>query len=402
MAQFAPGGVCLGQVPGSGVTNVMAGSPHPNLLPRRVVRDNKEDMATLLTPARTAALRGPKAYREAVVTQVTGESTADNLIRLASLGAIAFTVAIPLVGVMAYTLQSQYIPQAAAATALYLPFYLRHVRYGLRGQRPRYLPLTLGAMAVVIVGVTPLIGSDWLFAFSALIVSVLITTPPRFSFPVVALIFVGVGIWGAVLTNEFDTPFFGGGLLLFFPLAVAIRAATVYVLVWLVGALGRVQLARAALAQGALAAERDTVDLELSQTVGAELEAVVVLGARAEDAYAEGSPDVESVLQALVEGSRRALANGREVAGRYKLSSPAADLERAASLLRAAGMEVRIELPDTALPLKLDQSLRSALQIAVAKLLREEVTDPVVLKLSSSNGQLRLDTVSRSANRPAA
>src|ERR1017187_2433999 len=157
MAQFARGGVCLGQVPGSGVTNVMAGSPHPNLLPRRVVRDNKEDMATLLTPARTAALRGPKAYREAVVTQVTGESTADNLIRLASLGAIAFTVAIPLVGVMAYTLQSQYIPQAAAATALYLPFYLRHVRYGLRGQRPRYLPLTLGAMAVVIVGVTPLI-----------------------------------------------------------------------------------------------------------------------------------------------------------------------------------------------------------------------------------------------------
>jgi hypothetical protein len=165
------------------MTNVMAGSPHLNLLPQTVVRDNEEDMAVILTPAPSVALRSPKAYRGAVATPLVRERTAADLIRLASAGAIAFSIAVPLVTVVLFATESQHFPEALLATALYLPLYVHHVRYGLRGERPRLLPLTLGAMAVVIVGFTPLLGAEWFYTYSAIVASVLVTTRPRFSFP---------------------------------------------------------------------------------------------------------------------------------------------------------------------------------------------------------------------------
>jgi two-component system sensor histidine kinase DesK len=362
-------------------------------------------MEILLTPSHPVALRRPQACRMVTVVHVPRERAADDLIRLASAGAVAFSVAVPLVVLLVFATfpsESHYFPEAVAATALYLPLHVRHVRCGLRGERPRRLPLTLGAMAVVIVGVTPLLGAYWFYAFSALVASVLVTTPPRFSFPAVACILGGVGIWAGELRTGYGIPLFGGGQAVYFAVAVADRAAPVFVLVWLVAALRRVQSGRMALAAAALAAERDRIDIELRETVGAELEEVVVRGTRAEDASKRGSPEVGEELESLVEGSRRALANARQMLRRYKPASPAAELEKAASLLRAAGIEATVAIPDMELPPTLDQSLRSALRVAVAQLLSEEGAGPVVLKLGCSSGQVRLETVRPSKSEPAA
>jgi two-component system, NarL family, sensor histidine kinase DesK len=370
-----------------------------------VVRDNEEDMAILLAPAPTVAVRTPKAYRGAVATPFVRERTADDLIRLASAGAIAFTIAVPLVIVVLFATTPSvwhHFPEAAAATALYLPLHVHHVRFGLRGERPRHLPLTLGAMAVVIVGVTPLLGAEWFYTYSAIVASVLVTTRPRLSFPVVACTLVAVGIWAAELRNEFGIPLYGGGQAAYFPIAVANRAAPVFILVWLVGALRRVQSARVALADVALESERGRVDIELSASVVSELEEVVIKGVHAEEAARRGSPRVEEELESLVGGSRLALANARRIIRQYTIVSPAAELEKAAQLLRSAGIEATIELPDMHLPATLDQSLRSALQVAVAELLSEEAAGPVVLKLAFSNGQFQLETGRPSKVEPAA
>jgi hypothetical protein len=85
---------------------------------------------------------------------------------------------------------------------------------------------------------------------------------------------------------------------------------------------------------------------------------------------------------------------------RYKLAAPVAELEKAALLLRAAGIEATVEVPDSALPPSLDASLRSALQVAVAQLLTEEAAGPVVLKLGCASGQFRLETVRLSKCEP--
>ena len=370
-----------------------------------LVRDNEEHMEILLAPSHTVALRRPQVHRRVRVARISRERAADDLIRLASAGAVVFSVAVPLVVLLlfaTFSTVSHHLPEAAVATALYLPLYVHHVRCGLRGKRPRFLPLTLGAMAVVIVGVTPLLGADWFYAFSALVASVLVTTPPRFSFPAVACILVGVGIWASELRNQFGIPLYGSGQTVYFPIAVVNRAATVFVLVWLVGALRRVQAARQALAQAALESERDRIDIELRQTIVAELEEVVVKGAHAGDTAREGSPKVAEELQSLVEGSRLVLANARRIIHRYKVVSTAAELEKAKLLLRAAGIDATIDVPDTELPSTLDQSLRSALRAAVAQLLSEQTVGPIVIKLQSADGQFRLEIVRPSKTEPAA
>jgi two-component system sensor histidine kinase DesK len=334
---------------------------------------------------------------------VPRERPADDLIRLASAGAITFSVAVPLVVVVLFFVtEPHHLPEAAAATALYLPLHVRHVRYALREKRPRYLPLTLAAMTVIIVGATPLLGSNWFYAYSALVASILVSAPPRFSFPAVAGILVVVGVWAGGLVNGWGIRLYGGGLAIYFPVGVAVRAATVFVLVWLVGALRRVQAARTALSKAALGAERDRIDVELRETVGAELEEIVVKGVRAQDAATRGSLNVEEDLESLVEGSRRTLANARRIVHRYKSVSAAAEIEKAALLLRAAGIEVTIEVTDKELPPTLDHSLRSALRVAVAELLTEESAGPVVLKLGCASGQFQLQTVRPSTSEPAA
>jgi two-component system sensor histidine kinase DesK len=362
-------------------------------------------MVILLTPASPVAVRTPKAYRGVVAPPFVRERTADDLIRLASAGAIAFSIAVPLVTVVLFATFAADIPrfpEAALATALYLPLYVHHVRYGVRGERPRRLPLTLGAMAAVIVGVTPLLGAEWFYTYSAIIASVLVTTRPRFSFPAVAFTLVAVGIWVAQLRNDSGVPLYGGGQAVFFPIAVANRAAAVFTLVWLVGALRRVQSARLALAEVALESERSRIDIELSESVVSELEEVIIKGIHAEEAARRGSPKVEKELESLVRGSRLALANARRIIRQYTIVAPAAELEKAAVLLRSAGIEATIELPDMHLPATLDQSLRSALQAAVAQLLSEEAAGPVLLKLEFSNGRFQLETVRPSKVEPAA
>jgi two-component system sensor histidine kinase DesK len=340
-----------------------------------------------------------------MVAQTPRESSADDLIRLASAGAVSFSIAVPLVILVLFATTpsvTSHFTEAAAATALYLPLYVHHVRYGLRGERPRHLPLTLGAMAVIIVGVTPLIGAEWFYAYSAIVASVLVTTPPRFSFPVVACTLAVVGIWTAELRNDSGIHIYGGGLAAYFPIAIVDRAAAVFILVWLVGALRRVQSARVALAEGALEAERGRIDIELSESVVSELEEVIMKGVHAEDAARRGSPKVGEELESLVKGSRLALANARRIIRQYKVVSPTAELEQAALLLSSAGIEATIVIPDTDLPLTLDESPRSALRVAVAQLLSEDVAGPVVLKLDCASGRFQLETVRQSKDEPAA
>jgi two-component system, NarL family, sensor histidine kinase DesK len=365
----------------------------------------EDEMVTLLVPGSpVAAGRGQRPYGLSMAIGPRA-GTADDLLRLASAGAITFSVAIALVILLDYATVpslSHHLTEAAAATAVYLPLHVRHVQYGLRGERPRGLALTLGAMTAAIVGVTPLLGANWFNAFSALVASLLITMPPRFAFPATASILTAVGIWASQLHNELGVGLYGAGQAVYFPVGILNRAAPAFILVWLVGALRRVQAARLALANAALVAERDRIDSELRRTVRAELEQVVFKGTHAEDAWRRGSPEVGEELQSLVEGSRRALADARRMLHHYRQASPAAELDRAALLLRAAGIDVTIELPDYEVPLGFDDSLRSSLRTTVSRLLAEGASGPVVFKLGCRGGQVKLETVRPSESEPAA
>jgi two-component system, NarL family, sensor histidine kinase DesK len=324
----------------------------------------------------------------------------DAVSRLASVGALGFSVAFPLMVLADYASvlpDSHHFPQALAATALYLPLHVRHVSSGLRGVRPRGFRWTLLAMAVVMVTFTPLLGPAWLLAFHALAASMLVTTRPRVSFPALACILVAVGVWAGHFA-----PQLGHAQDIIVPVLVLDRAMTVFVLVWLVGALRRIQSARLALAEEALEAERQHAEHELGKTVGAQLDSVVRSSERALETMWTSVQQAEEELESVVEGSRHSLAQARRLIGRYRQVSPRAELDKAASLLRAAGMEVRVMVPGGALPPALDESVRRSLRAAVARLLAEGAAGLVMLKLGRENGAYTIDAVQVPSTEPRA
>jgi two-component system, NarL family, sensor histidine kinase DesK len=358
-------------------------------------------VASVVT-ARTPAILRLAAASGAETTVVTPrELGVDALARLASIGALALSVALPLLVLFAVGVTPpnvHHLPEALAATAVYLPLHVRHVRFGLKGMRPPGLPWSLLAMAAAIAAPTPMLGAFWLYAFHALAASVLVTTRPRISFPALA----GILAWVAAWANHFGSQV-GHAQDLYLPAAVLDRAMMVFILVWLVRALHRIQLARRALAEDVLEGERRRVDDELSETVGAQLSDVVRKGQNALRTIGSSARAAEHELESLVEGSRSALAEARRLTARYQLVSARAELDKAASLLRAAGIRVTVQAAsDDDLPPSLDEPLRNSLRATVARLLADETNGGVVLCLRHQDGACIVEALPSSITEPAA
>jgi signal transduction histidine kinase len=238
-------------------------------------------------------------------------------------------------------------------------------------------------MVVVILGVLPVIGTSWLTALHALAVSVLIVVRPPWSLVAVA----GLVAATAPLAIAFGDPQWAA----FSTVSVIWRGAAVFVLVWLVGAARRLEQARLLLAEQALGRERLRIDGELRRTLGAALEAIAARGQRAGLLAAEHAPTLDDELRALVEGSRRVLTQARRTIRGYQQPSLRAELDSAAALLTAAGIETRLELPGGELPDTVDAAPRAALRAAVTRLLRDDATRHCSIVVTRQDGRVRLE-----------
>lgn len=141
-----------------------------------------------------------------------------------------------------------------------------------------------------------------------------------------------------------------------------------FVLLRLVAAVRALEDARAALAAQAVLVERLRIEDELRATVGAELAAIVELG-RYAARPGHDVVEVERQLTRLVGASRRALAAARRTISVVRHGSLHSDLAAGASLLRAAGIDVRISVPP-GMPAGPGDDLRAELRAATAQVLR--------------------------------
>lgn len=318
---------------------------------------------------------------------MTERRQSDGLIRLAAAGAVACSIVLPLLELARVATGRIPSPGHAApalvATACYLPLHVRHVRHATRGTRPAGAQWTLLAMAVVIIGALPVIGTSWLTSLHALAVSALIILRPPWSLLVVA----GLLAAPAPLAIAFGDPQWAA----FSTISVVWRGASVFVLVWLTGAARRLQDARLVLAEQAIARERLRIDGELRRTLGAALDAIVVSGQRASVLAARNPALVEDELRALAERSRRALAQARRTIRGYQQLSLRAELDSAAALLTAAGIQTRLELPRGDLPESVDATPRAALRAAVARLLHDDATRHCWIVVTRQDGRVRLE-----------
>jgi two-component system sensor histidine kinase DesK len=307
------------------------------------------------------------------------------LVRAASAGAVAHAVSFPLLQLNLLAAVPELtgdMVAATAATAVYLPLHLRHVMYGLRGTRAPAAAWTLLAMAVVIVGALPLVGIFWLGNFSALAGSVLIVAPAPWS----AIGFIGLIAVIAPLAVMLSAD---AGLAALNVYTVAWQALSLFVIVWLVVAVRRLHEARSTLADEAIAQEQVRVDDEVRRTVGTALEAITTRGDAACRLVGVGRAEPE--LRALVELSHRTLTDVRRMVRGYQRASLRTELETAADLLTASGMEVRLVLPPSVSAEAVGDAQRSQLRAAVAQMLADDSIHSCTIIVRRRNGQVTLD-----------
>lgn len=325
--------------------------------------------------------------------RLTTDTRPSLLARLTPAGIAAYCMVFPVVTIdiiAASNPGSSRLGWALTATAAYAPLYLRQVRCFVRGQRLPRAALTLTAMTVIIAGATPLAGGWWLPSFATVAVCLLMLGPWRWSLPGVAgLVAAQVPLALAFPAAEWpDAP---AARPPYFAITMVWRTAAVFIPVWLAMAVRQLEAARRELAENAVLRERVRVDDRLRQTLGAALAAITVRGERCA-ALVDSSPGLAGPeLSALVETARGALADTRQLLRGLHRPSLLAELETAASLLTAVGIQTRLVLPGGGLPGKASAEFRAGLRLATARLLRDDTARTCVLTLTSVSGPAQLD-----------
>jgi two-component system sensor histidine kinase DesK len=318
---------------------------------------------------------------------LTDSARSSLLLRLSTTGVVAYCLVFPVVQVGVVAADEDGIGPALwalTATAAYTPLFARHVHYYLRGARPPAAGWTLAAMTVVITGALPFAGAYWLPAFFVLAVTALIVLPWRWSLPSVAGLAVAQVPLALALSSDIaSAP-------AYFTLTLLWRTSAVFFPLWLVGAVRQLETARRELAEDAVLRTRLRIDSALRNTVGTALASIVARGQRSATLLERDPGSALPELAALVETSRGALADTRRLLSGFHRPSLWAELETAAGLLAAAGVETRLALPSGEPPGVISAEFRAELRSITARLLRDDAARTCVIAVTSGDGQVRL------------
>jgi two-component system sensor histidine kinase DesK len=260
-------------------------------------------------------------------------SADSRLARLTKAGVIAFSAMLPASQLALYhqDLGSHGYPPALALGAAVIALSLWHVRYGLRDERPPRAWFSLGLMVIISAAGQLLLGPAWTLVFASLAASALIVLRPPWSLFGFAAVLLAVGLLGSERAGQ------QSGYLV---LSVAFRAVTLFVLVWVVAAITRLNAARATLSELAIAAERARIDDELHQTLAASLAEIASQAREADRLVATSASEAAgAVLEQMVANSRSTLAGVRETVASYRQSATRAELRAVSQLLELDELE---------------------------------------------------------------
>ena len=315
------------------------------------------------------------------------------LARVSPAGIAAYCMVFPVVQIGLIAASNPGYGQAAwaaAATAAYAPLYLWQISYLAGDLRPPKAGWALAAMTAIIAGAVPLAGGWWLPSFAAVAVCLLLMVPWRWSLPgVAALIAVQVPL--AVAFPAADWPDAPAARIPYFAVTLCWRIAAVFIPVWLVRTVRQLDAARRELAQNAVLRERVRTDDRLRQTLGTALASIAARGQRSAALAAAGAAATGPELAGLVETSRGALADTRQMLRGLNRPSLWAELETAASLLTAAGISTRLVRPAGDPPGQVSDGFRDELRSTTAQLLRADAARTCVLVVTRRSGPVQLD-----------
>jgi two-component system, NarL family, sensor histidine kinase DesK len=321
----------------------------------------------------------------------------EGLIRAASVGSVAASVAFATVAVAQHASEGipRALPLAVGATVLALALHVRHLRYALIPRRAPAAGWTFAAMAVVVIGATPFTGPlFWVQMFHVVAASAFLVLRRRWAIPTYFALAALAATW--TLAVEWRADLERGvdkdvvGFAAWHGLQVLNRGLAPIVLVWLVLALRNVEAMRHAIANQAVDRERRRIADEFHRSVGEALERLVAQSDRVAEHVATDPARARRQLESLVSESRRTLAGARQLLRRPSPTARA-ELEATVTILRAAGVDVTVELHGPAPRTPLDEPARAVLRRLTTDLLRTGSRGRVVVTLVADNGAQRID-----------
>ena len=172
-----------------------------------------------------------------------------------------------------------------------------------------------------------------------------------------------------------------------------VLTAALYGSARLVRVLEELQATRAELAELAVGRERLRVSRDLHDLLGQSLSAVSLKGDLAIRLLPRDPPAARAEIESLTGVARDALAGIRTVTRGEHLLSLRTETEGAAALLRAAGIDARIDLDVPKLSQPVEQMLAWALREGVTNVLRHSQARTCSITAGSRDGRLWLEIV---------
>jgi hypothetical protein len=259
-----------------------------------------------------------------------------DIVRLVAAITIGLNVALSLIDVwriVYWPLPAATARVAAIAAAFAIPLHIRHVVFGLRGERPPAGGWTLALLAAIHIVALQLVGQVWIFQLASLAVSSLIVAPGLLGIAAAAAILVSPLI--LVGTQWFAPGRIPAGMYLMF--ALTWRTVTQVVPIRLLSAIRALDAAGRELEARALVEARVRIDRELRTGVAGALQHIVAVGEEARTVAGSDAARAASDVKRLTGESRRALTDARRLVARYRGSSSRAEVD---AVLRNWGSEL--------------------------------------------------------------
>lgn len=263
-----------------------------------------------------------------------------------------------------------------------------HVRAGLRGVRPRYLPLTLSVQALATYVPDFLLPYGWSGVIAPLFAgSLLVLLPLRASGPLVGLV---TGYQGLAIMNVT-----GGhwSISLFYAVTVLTTGAMIYALVRSARMAGELEQARAELAEAAVLKERLRISRDLHDGLGRSLTAIALKGDLAARLVERDPTSARTEVTELVQVAREAVQDVRHVARGYREMSLKGETDRAVALLEASGVDCQVNLTAAALPRSSEEALAWGVREGVTNVLRHSRATTCSITTSVRADAARLEVV---------
>jgi len=308
-------------------------------------------------------------HRSAPAIELAPVATSD-VVRLIARVLIALTVSLSMIDVWQLGfIRPGSLRAGMLAAAVTIPLHIRHLIYGVRGERPPAGAWTLAIMAIATFAGVFMAGGGFSREFAPLAVSIFIVVPGAWAFVLVgALMIACVVIAGPLWYATAGAPLSG------FYLAFVIlwRTTTQIIPLRLLAVLRALDSANQGLESRAVVQARVRIDTELRRSVASALQSIVARAETALEMSKKDSTGAIAELRRLAGESRRGLAEARRVVAGYRVSSVRAELDAATALLEATGATVHVVAGD-GIPLDApDTQARAVIRAALTEALRGE------------------------------